>query len=161
MEHDESDVKPTLAAAGYLEETDPMAGRHRSQEPTYSRPDFLTRLKILTAAIDFLFSHPAILGPEFKLGIFILRQTILFGRFGDQMSHRQQMDGIRRLNRGTRISERRLIRACSQLAKIGFVTIVLHPGDWRGSEYQLNLPTIENYLESGGLRDSIDFRGRG
>src|SRR5215469_368281 len=101
--------------------------------PSYS--ELVRRLTLISEGIDFLLGHPDLKPSDRELGVFILRQTLLFGKDTDRNTARQQAHGVRNLNRGTGRHEKTLQRARQRLRKIGFMRVLSEPGNRRGNAY--------------------------
>ena len=77
----------------------------RSNAPSYD--ELVRRLKRTQEGIDWLLGNPELKPTDRELGVFILRQTTLFGKETDQITAKQQAKGIRHLNRGPGVIRRR------------------------------------------------------
>ena len=110
--------------------------------------DFLERLKLAGACIDFLYSHRELKPSGLIQGIFLMRHTILFNKTSDTLSRQQQRNGVGKVNRGTGITARRLSRADASLAKIGYVTVTRSERIRHGSVYTICVENILLYVSN-------------
>jgi hypothetical protein len=96
--------------------------------------------------IDFLLGHPDLKPSDIELGVFLLRQTLLFGKDNDKSTSRQQACGVLNLNRGTGRHPKTLQHARSRLRKAGFMRVLGGPGDRRGNCYAPDFEFIERQV---------------
>jgi hypothetical protein len=131
----------------------PSVHKNESQTNGESRPapapysELVRRLQLTANAIDFLLGHPDLKPSDRDLGLFIIRQTLLFGKEADKNTARQQAHGVRNLNRGTGRHEKTLQRARSRLRQVGFMRVLGEPGDRRGNAYAPDFDFIARTVE--------------
>ena len=115
----------------------------------------MRRLTLITEGIDFLLGHPDLKPSDRELGLFELRQTVLFGKNTDKNTVRQQAYGVRNLNRGTGRHEKTLQRARQRLRKLGFMRILMEPGDRRGNTYAPDFEFISKLSSAFAPRSKL------
>jgi hypothetical protein len=132
-----------------------MQGGIAKQGAAPSYAELLRRLKLMSAAIDCLIGDPDFKPSDIKLGLFMIRQTLLFGKDADKNTSRQQAHGIRRLNRGTGPHPKTLQHSRARLRKRGFMRVLGLPGDRRGNLYAPDFGFIVREAESMRAQEQI------
>jgi hypothetical protein len=119
--------------------------QNKGRSQSYS--GLVRRLTLAGEAIDFLLGHPDLKPSDKDLGLFMVRQTLLFGKDTDKNTARQQAKGVRNLNRGTGRHEKTLQRARQRLRNAGFMRVLIEPGDRRGNTYAPDFDFISQTVE--------------
>jgi hypothetical protein len=127
----------------------------RADGPAPSYSELVRRLTLLAEGIDFLLGHPDLKPSDRELGLFELRQTLLFGKTIDKNTARQQAHGVRNLNRGTGRHPKTLQRARQRLRNAGFMRVLSKPGDRRGNAYAPDLEFISQAVERIRTQEQI------
>lgn len=125
--------------------TDLSFSKGEGRAPSYS--DLMRRLTLITEGIDFLLGHPDLKPSDRELGLFERRQTVLFGKNTDKNTVRQQAHVVRNLNRGTGRHEKTMQPARQRLRKLGFMRILMEPGDRRRNTYAPDFEFISQAVE--------------
>ena len=132
-------------ATSVPESAEKSFSKAEGRAPSYS--ELVQRLTLITEGIDFLLGHPDLKPSDRELGLFELRQTVLFGKKTDKNTVRQQAHGVRNLNRGTGRHEKTLQRARQRLRKLGFMRTLMEPGDRHGNTYAPDFEFISQAVE--------------